>query len=138
VVASLAGVVGSPGHNILYIILGFVWLSLADDSAAITIRPGDGRYGYQIAVLVCFVMFADNLLRRIEGSGENMLWVSSGRWELIVVSGTLSVLMQLLFWSEVVDPGTRRTHRGEWRTPSIFQAVLQYSTSFLTVRGRYR
>ena len=100
------------GHNILYIILGFVWLSLADDSAAITIRPGDGGYGYQIAALVCFVVFADNLLRRIEGSGENMLWVSSGRWELIVVSGTLSVLMQLLFWSEAVDPGTRRTHRG--------------------------
>ena len=40
------------GHNILYIILGFVWLSLADDSAAITIRPGDGGYGYQIAALV--------------------------------------------------------------------------------------
>ena len=57
------------GHNILYIILGFVWLSLADDSAAITIRPGDGGYGYQIAALVCFVVFADNLLRRIEGSG---------------------------------------------------------------------
>ena len=51
------------GHNILYIILGFVWLSLADDSAAeeaITIRPGDGGYGYQIAALVCFVVFADN------------------------------------------------------------------------------
>jgi hypothetical protein len=62
--------------------------------------------------LVCFVVFADNVLRRIEGPGENMLWVSSGRWELIVVSGMLSVLMQLLFWSEVVDPGTRRTHRG--------------------------
>jgi hypothetical protein len=71
-----------------------------DDSAAVTIRPGDGGYGYQIAALVCLVVFADNLLRRIEGPGENMLWVSSGRWELIVVSGTLSVLMQLLFWSE--------------------------------------
>ena len=74
--------------------------------------PGDGGYGYQIAALVCFVVFADNVLRRIEGPGENMLWVSSGRWELIVVSGMLSVLMQLLFWSEIVDPGTRRTHRG--------------------------
>ena len=103
------------GHNILYIILGFVWLSFADDGAAeeaITIRPGDGGYGYQIAALVCFVVFADNVLRRIEGPGENMLWVSSGRWELIVVSGMLSVLMHLLFWAEVVDPGTRRSHRG--------------------------
>jgi hypothetical protein len=101
------------GHNILYIIVGFVWLSFADDGAAeeaVTIGPGDGGYGYQIAALVCFVVSADNVLRRIEGPGENMLWVSSGRWELIVVSGMLSVLMQLLFWSEVVDPGTRRTH----------------------------
>ena len=103
------------GHNILNIIVGFVWLYFTDDGSpeeAVTIRPGDGGYGYQIAALVCFVVFADNLLRRIEGPGENMLWVSSGRWELIVVSGMLSVLMQLLFWSEVVDPGTRRTHRG--------------------------
>ena len=40
------------------------------------------------------------------------LWMSAGRRELIVVSGMLSVLMQLLFWSQVVDPGDRRTHRG--------------------------
>ena len=96
------------GHNILYIIVGFVWLTFADDGGAeeaITIRPGDGGYGYQIAALVSFVVFADNVLRRIEGQGENMLSVSSGRWELIMVSGMLSVFMQLLFWSEVVDPG---------------------------------
>ena len=59
---------------------------------------------------MCFVVSADKVLRRIEGPGENMLCVSSGRWDLIVVSGMLNVLMQLLFWSEVVDPGTRRTH----------------------------
>ena len=51
----------------------------------------------KIAALVCFIVFADNVLRRIEGPGENMLWVSSGRWELIGVSGMLSVLTKLLF-----------------------------------------
>ena len=98
------------GHNVLYIIVGFVWLSLADDGAAeeaITIRPGDGGYGYQIAALVCFVVFADKVLRRIEGPGENMLWVSSGRWELIVVSGMLSGLCNscsgLRLWIPVLD-----------------------------------
>ena len=104
------------GHNILYIIVGFVWLCFADDGAAeeaITIRPGDGGYGYQIAALVCFVVFADNVLRRMEGQQETMfLWVSSGRWETIVVFGMLSVIMQLLFWSKIVDPGNRRTRRG--------------------------
>ena len=34
------------GHNILYIILGFVWLSLADDSAAEeAIRSAQGMVG---------------------------------------------------------------------------------------------
>ena len=105
------------GHNILYITIGLVWLYFADDAAAeeaTTIRKGQGGHGYQIAALVCFVVFADNVLRRIEGQEESMfLWVSSGRWELIVVSGMLSVLLQLLFWSEVVDSGNRRTHRGQ-------------------------
>src|SRR5260370_3225348 len=58
------------GHNILYIIVGFVWLSFVGDGAAeetITVRPGDVGRGYQIAALVCFVVFADNVLRRIEG-----------------------------------------------------------------------
>jgi hypothetical protein len=44
-----------------------------------------------------FILFADNVLRRIEAPGENMLRVSSGRWELIGVSGMLSVLTKLLF-----------------------------------------
>ena len=41
----------------------------------------------------------------MEGQQETMfLWVSSGRWETIVVFGMLSVIMQLLFWSKIVDP----------------------------------
>jgi hypothetical protein len=104
------------GHNILYVVIGFVWLSFSDDGAtdeAVTIRKGQGGYGYQVAALVCFVVFADNVLSRLEGQQETMfLWVSSGRWETIVVFGMLSVIMQLLFWSEIVDPGTRRTRGG--------------------------
>ena len=104
------------GHNILYITIGLVWLYFADEGSAeeaVTIRQEHGGYGYQIAALVCFAVFADNVLRRIEGQEETMfLWVTSGRWGLIVVCGMLSVLMHLLFWSEVVDPGDRRTYRG--------------------------
>jgi hypothetical protein len=33
-------------------------------------------------------------------------------WETIIVFGMLSVIMQLLFWSKIVDPGNRRTRRG--------------------------
>ena len=102
------------GHNILYVAIGFVWLSFTDDGEEeVTIRQGDGGYGYQVAALVCFVVFADNVLRRMEGQQETMLlWVSSGRWRTIVVFGMLSVIMQLLFWSEIVDPRNRRTRGG--------------------------
>ena len=56
------------GHNILYITIGFVWLRFADDGAAetVTFRQGQGGYGYQIAALACFAVFADNVLRRME------------------------------------------------------------------------
>jgi hypothetical protein len=46
------------GHNILYVIIRFVWLSFADGGAAeeaVTIRQGDGGYGYQVAALVSSV-----------------------------------------------------------------------------------
>ena len=92
------------GHNILYVAIGFVWLSFTDDGEEeVTIRQGDGGYGYQVAALVCLVVFADNVLRRMEGQQEQLfLWVSSGRWETIVVFGMLTVIMQLLFWSKIV------------------------------------
>ena len=103
------------GHNILYIAVGFGWLCFADHGATeeeVTIRQGHGGYGHQLAALVCFFIFADNVLRRIEGPEAMWFWVSSGRWELIFVSGVLSVLLQLLFRAEVAAPGNRRTRRG--------------------------
>ena len=65
------------GHNILYVAIGFIWLSFTDDGAAeeaVTIRQGHGGYDYQIAALVCLVVFADNVLRRMEGkTGDDVL-----------------------------------------------------------------
>ena len=49
------------------------------------------------------------------------LWVSSGRWETIVVFGTLSVIMQLLFWSEIVDPVIAEPAEGSGSQEFIFQ-----------------
>ena len=104
------------GHNALYVTVGFVWLFLADDGAAgeeITIRQDDRPYGYQLAAMLCFLIFADNLVGGIEGHEETVwFWPSPGKWELIFVSGILSVVCQLLFWRRVVLPGNRRA-RGE-------------------------
>jgi len=35
--------------------------------------------------------------------------LTSGRWELILVFGVLSVALQLLFWCEVVPPPRHRS-----------------------------
>jgi hypothetical protein len=103
------------GHNALYITVGFVWLFFADDGAAgeeVTIRQDDGPFGYQLAALLCFLIFADDLLRRIEGHEEMVrFWVSAGRWELILGSGVLSLVCQLLFWSRIVPVGNPRIRR---------------------------
>ena len=102
------------GHSLLYIGVGFIWLSFADDGVTeeeIVIREGNHTYCYQLAALLCFAMFADNVLRRIEGAGQTAgFGLSSGRWELIIVFGVLSVALQLLFWSEVVPPVRHRSH----------------------------
>jgi hypothetical protein len=104
------------GHNLLYITIGFVWIYFADAGTtkeAVTIRQGHGGYGYQMAALACFAVFADNMLRRIEGQEQTIFWwFEFGPMEVIFVSGILSIVLQLLFWSDVVDPGDRRTHRG--------------------------
>ena len=104
------------GHNALYVTVGFVWLFFANAGAAgekATIRQDYRPYGYQLAAMLCFLIFADNLLKRIEGPGDTVwFWLSSGRWELILLSGVLSVLCQLLFWGRAVLTGNRGT-RGE-------------------------
>jgi hypothetical protein len=101
------------GHNALYIAVGFAWLSFADDGAAgeeATIHHSDVSYAYQVAALLWFLVFADNLLGRIEGTGvTSWCGLRSGRWAVIVASVVLSLVCQLLFWSTVVPPVTRRT-----------------------------
>jgi hypothetical protein len=82
------------------------------ETEAVTIRQGHGAYGYQIRALACFAVLTDNVLRRIEGTEETIfLWVRLGGWEVIFVFGVLSLVLQLLFWSEAVNLGDPRTHR---------------------------
>jgi hypothetical protein len=102
------------GHNVLYIAVGFAWLSFAEDGAAgeeATIRQSDGSNAHQLAALLCFLVFADNLLGRIEGTGVTT-WggLRSGWWAMIVASFVLSLVCQLLFWSTVVPAVNHRTY----------------------------
>ena len=104
------------GHNVLYIGVGFMWLSFADEGVTeedVVIRERNHTYASSLAALFCFAVFADNVLSRIEGAGQTAgFWLTSGRWELIFVFSVLSAALQLLFWSEVVPPARHRS-RGE-------------------------
>jgi hypothetical protein len=74
------------------------------------IRDGDHSYLYQLAALLCFAMFADNVLRRMEGGDQNAVFgLSSGKWEVILAFGVISVALHLLFWSEVIPPARHRS-----------------------------
>ncbi|MFL6448793.1 MAG: hypothetical protein ACJ746_14050, partial [Bryobacteraceae bacterium] len=63
--------------------------------------------------MLCFLLFAHNLLARIEGTDQRMWgWLGTGQWQLLLLFALLTVLCQLLFWSEVVQVNhgfTRRT-----------------------------
>jgi hypothetical protein len=100
------------GHNALYIVVGFVWLSYAGEGEAegTSIRQHEGTYAYQVIALLCFVVFADNLLGRSQGTGMNT-WCGfrSGWWPMIGASVVLSLVWQLLFWSTVFPETDRRS-----------------------------
>ena len=96
--------------------VGFTWLFLVSqgppEEEDITIRE-DPPQRYEFAAMLRFLLFAHNLLGRIEGAGQRMWeWLGTGQWQLLLLFGLLSLICQLLFWSEVIQvnhDATRRT-----------------------------
>ena len=64
------------------------------------------RVGYNFAALLFFFLFLDNLLRRVEGQGWGGFWPCSGRFEVVVLSGMLSLVAQFVYWSRKSTPDT--------------------------------
>ncbi len=90
------------GHALLYIGVGFTWLAIMGGEGA-KIRESRWAEFYQPAALLCMAGFVDNLLRRV-GPGESAwFWLASGRVEVILLLGVLSLGFQFLFWWQVVD-----------------------------------
>ena len=55
-----------------------------------------------IAAMLFFVVFGDNMVRWIEGSDtSHWFWLFSGKGEVLVVFGALSVLALFLYWSRL-------------------------------------
>src|SRR5213080_3832799 len=65
------------GHNAVYLagFLCFCWLKQEEDEGEPTTVQKHSRAGYNIAALLFFFLFLDNLLRRAEGQA----WKGSGR-----------------------------------------------------------
>ncbi len=53
---------------------------------------GDASYVYQVAALLCFLLFADNLLERIEELGRPGGWAEIGLVDCIVGSGCSGIM----------------------------------------------
>ena len=59
--------------------------------------------GYSFAAMLFFLIFLDNLLRWIEGRGDShWFWLCSGKLEILVVFGVLSLVAHFLYWSGIV------------------------------------
>jgi hypothetical protein len=106
------------GHNILYIMVGFAWLLFVSRGQLgeedITTRQ-DPPQRYEFAAMLCLLLFAHNLLGRIEGADQEMsqkcVWLGTGQWQLLLLFGLLSLMCQLLFWSEAIQVHPRSTGR---------------------------
>jgi hypothetical protein len=92
------------GHSALYIataLICFHWLK--DDDEDSTTADRHSYYGYNIAALLFFFLFLDNLLRREEGQGWDGFWPCSGKLEVVILSVVLSLLTHFAFWSRIVS-----------------------------------
>jgi len=94
------------GHNAVYLLAGFLcfcWLKHEEGEQEPTTVQKHSREGYNLAALLFFLLFLDNLLRRVEGQGWKGFWPCSGRFEVVVLFGMLSLVAQLVYWSRIVN-----------------------------------
>jgi hypothetical protein len=102
------------GHNAVYLLVGFLcfcWLKHEEDEEEEepTTVQKHSRAGYNAAALLFFFLFSDNLLRRVEGQGWKGFWPCSGRFEVVVLFGMLSLVAQSVCWSPIVS-GLNQEH----------------------------
>jgi len=100
------------GHNAVYLLVGFLcfcWLKHEENEEEPTTVQNHSRAGYNIAALLFFFLFSDNLLRRVEGQGWKGFWPCSGRFEVVVLFGMLSLVAQSVYWSRIVS-GLNQEH----------------------------
>ena len=92
-------------HNAAYVLVGFICLFFAryGEEEEQSINETNLIQGYHFASMLFFLIFVDNLLRWIEGRGDsNWFWLCSGKLEILVLFGVLSLVADFLYWSGIV------------------------------------
>ena len=96
-------------NNGAYILVGFICLFCArygEDEQEEEQQPIDETTllrGYNFASMLFVLIFVDNLLRWIERRGDsNWFWLCSGKLEVLVLFGVLSLVGHFLYWSGIV------------------------------------
>ena len=85
------------------------WLKYEKDAEEPTTVQKHSREGYNLAELLVFFRFLDNLLRQVEGQGWKGFWPCSGRFKVVVMFGMLSLMAQFVYWSRIVS-GLNQEH----------------------------
>ena len=95
------------GFNVTNIIVAFIYLSFAqiperpDGDEAEVLEPHTIN-AHNIASMLFFVIYGDNVVRWIEDSeASQWFWLFSGKSEVLVVFGSLSVLTLFSYWSRL-------------------------------------
>ena len=96
------------GHNTAYILVGFICLFFArygeeEEEEEPPVDESNLIQGYHFAAMLFVLIFVDNLLRWMEGRGDsNWFWLCSGKLEILVLFGVLSLVTHFLYWSGIV------------------------------------
>ena len=96
------------GHNTAYILVGFICLFFArygedEEEEEPPVDESNLIQGYHFAAMLFVLIFVDNLLRWMEGRGDsNWFWLCSGKLEILVLFGVLSLVAHFLYWSGIV------------------------------------
>ena len=93
------------GHNTAYILVGFICLFFAryGEEEEPPVDESNLIQGYHFAAMLFVLIFVDNLLRWMEGRGDsNWFWLCSGKLEILVLFGVLSLVTHFLYWSGIV------------------------------------
>jgi hypothetical protein len=106
------------GHNAAYILVGFICLFFVrsredQEEEEQPINETNLLQGCRFAAMLFFLIFLDNLLRWIEGRGDaNWFWLCSGKLEILVLFGVLSLVAHFLYWSGIVAIANERRLEG--------------------------